>query len=648
MSKFSSIYRLKRPIGFGGYATVWEAERRDGYPVAIKIHDIQDSSGMLRLADEARILASLDHPHVIRVYDYGETDIGIRGTPAGAPFLVMELADGGTLEEHGWPETWAEASLILDQILQAAAHMHARRVLHRDLKPSNILWVRGPVPQLRIADFGIAHPTDRVARTGVDRATVGTTERPLGTPRYASLEQRLGKWREYGPWTDIYAIGMIAADLVSRPCAEEDPKRLPLPRSAPPVRPRIAVPAEFYEWIASATAARPGNRFASAHTARQHLLAAGAAPAERPTIPGFAGPPRRVGNKGSVSGVDLLDLTGSSLATSPALTLPESGRPLSSFHDPLKLSDRLVGVCVRGGATALAGSAGSGRRRLAMEFGFRLREHDPRATLDLHCRGVWSAAVCAEALELRFRTSGLDGDRLDRRLARVSEEPEHRERLKSLLTRPREFSATDVAATIGSLKAQGLRVVMLHDPGDDPAVLEFADRLGVDVAVIVLGDSNTQIRNRVTLESLGAEARWMWSREQQWPVDWTTRGERLTHGAWLGRARLSAWRQTVDDGPDAFDVDLPELRLWLQSWMPRVQLDSLAWAARRSPSIPAVHLDDDSPLAVRGLRGQLEPAIRHGLLRRADAGWAFEHRDIALGLAPTIVRVAQPTLLERD
>jgi hypothetical protein len=283
-----------------------------------------------------------------------------------------------------------------------------------------------------------------------------------------------------------------------------------------------------------------------------------------------------------------------------------------------------------------------------MEFSFRLREVDPRATLELHCRGVWSAAVCAEALELRFRTGGLDGEHLDRRLAHVSDAPQHRERLKALLTRPLAFSAVEVAETIRTLRTRGLRAVVLHDPGDEEAVLEFVDRLGLDLRVIVLGESVERIGHRIALESLGAEARWKWSREQLWPVEWTMRGEDLTHGSWLGRARLSAWRRTFDDGPDAFDLDVRELRSWIQQWLPKGQRDSLAWAARRSPSIPATHLDDDSPLAVRGLRGELEPAIRYGLLRRADAGWAFEHRDLAVGLAPTIVRVAQPPLLNRD
>lgn len=638
MSKFSSIYRLKRPIGFGGFATVWAAERRDGYPVAIKIHDVQDSTGMLQLADEARILASLDHPNVIRVYDYGETDIGVRGTLAGAPYLVMELADGGTLEEHGWPETWDEASLILDQILEATAHMHARRVLHRDLKPSNILWNRGEVRELRIADFGIAHTTDRVARTGVDRATVGTSERPLGTPRYAALEQRLGKWREYGPWTDIYSIGMLAADLVSRPCAEEDPKRLPLPGNAPPVRPRISVPEGLYQWIGSATATRPGNRFRSAYEAREALRAAGGAPAERPTIPGFAGPPRRAGESSTASGVELLDLTGSSVASRPLLTLPESGRPVSGFRDPRGICDVLVELSEEPGVSALIGPAGSGRRRLAMELGFRLREVDPKATLELHCRGVWSAAVCAEALELRFRTSGLDGDRLDRRLDRVSIEEDDRQLLKALLTRPREFSAASVANTIRTLVPGGLKVVVLHDPGENDEVQEFIGRLGVGLRVIVLGEAGARIRHRIDLDSLGAQARWTWAREQLWPMEWTTSGEHLTHGAWLGRARISAWRRTVDDGPDAFDVDLREIRGWMEQWLPKAQLDALTRVARRSPSIPAMDLDHDSPLAVPGLRGKLEPAIRHGLLRRADACWSFEHRDLAVGLAPAVVR----------
>jgi len=67
MAGFSSTYTLRRTVGFGGFATVWEAERRDGFTVAVKIHDVDDPSGMLRLADEARVMASLDHPNFVRV-----------------------------------------------------------------------------------------------------------------------------------------------------------------------------------------------------------------------------------------------------------------------------------------------------------------------------------------------------------------------------------------------------------------------------------------------------------------------------------------------------------------------------------------------------------------------------------------------------
>jgi serine/threonine protein kinase len=198
MAKFSTIYTLKRPIGFGGFATAWEAKRVDGYAVAVKNHDVGVPSGILRLADEARVLASLDHPNVVRVYGYGRTDVPVRGTPAGAPFLVMELASAGTLDERAWPETWQNSASILLEVLGAAAPMHARHIVHRDTKPSNVLFAEGGEPSLRIADFGIAHPTNRVSRAGRKQHTFGTSERPFGTPRYATLEQRLGKWREYG------------------------------------------------------------------------------------------------------------------------------------------------------------------------------------------------------------------------------------------------------------------------------------------------------------------------------------------------------------------------------------------------------------------------------------------------------------------
>lgn len=357
---------------------------------------------------------------------------------------MMELASAGTLDERAWPEA---AGIILE-ILGAAAHMHTRHVVHRDIKPSNVLFMEGREPRLRIADFGIAHATDRVSRTGLEKRTVGTTERPLGTPRYAALEQRLGKWREYGPWTDVYSIGILAADLIGRPCAEEDPKQLPLPRTSDPLRPRISVPKEFPEWIRSATATRPADRFQSAAEARTALIEMGAAPAERPTIPGYARGP--AGN--AASEVELMDLGSSSNAGRHLPPLPESGRAFSAYVDPESTLQSLLARVENPGVSSIVGPPGIGRRRLALEMGFRLREFDPRATLDLHCRRNRCLDACADSLHLRFRTQGLDEKRTLRRMSQSMKDADAQGELLELLTGPGD-STPERASVSGELRA---------------------------------------------------------------------------------------------------------------------------------------------------------------------------------------------------
>jgi eukaryotic-like serine/threonine-protein kinase len=262
-------YTLQAPVGRGGMAEVWSGHAQS-QPVAIKVlNDAASWAGpqSSRLQQEVRAVAALHHPAIIRVYDHGvvspEDDARSEGRlTAGCPYLVMELADRGTL---GSPRSFAELHGVLAALLDALAHAHARGVLHRDLKPSNVLCTSGPHP-LRLADFGVAH----VMR---DKGPDGP---PVGTPPYMAPEQILGDWRSWGPWTDLYALGCLGWRLATGrspfggPSITEVLERQL--RSEPPAfRPRGPLPAGFEGWLRMLLRKSPHERIATAADAAHAL-----------------------------------------------------------------------------------------------------------------------------------------------------------------------------------------------------------------------------------------------------------------------------------------------------------------------------------------------------------------------------------------
>jgi eukaryotic-like serine/threonine-protein kinase len=201
-------YRLLRELGEGGMGTVWLAERTDGLikrPVALKLPRDLSARGRIaeRLARERDILASLNHPHIARLYDAGQT-------PSGQPYLAMEYVEGQRLDEHAASsrlDLRARLHLFL-QIARAVAHAHANLVIHRDLKPSNILVT--PEGEVRLLDFGIAKLLEGDTAHGT--ALTELAGRPL-TPGYASPEQIRGEPLTVA--TDVYSLGVVLYELLT-------------------------------------------------------------------------------------------------------------------------------------------------------------------------------------------------------------------------------------------------------------------------------------------------------------------------------------------------------------------------------------------------------------------------------------------------
>ena len=190
-------FHLDRIIGRGGMGEVWRARHVDGrHTVAVKVltsQAAQDLYFQASFRNEARAAAGLTHPNIAAVFDYGripaEADRASEGRlRAGSPYLVMEMAAGGSLEGHLGRLEWRDIRVILLCLLDALAHAHARGVVHRDLKPGNAL-LAGGWGRVKLTDFGLAHAP------GSDSA-LREDEGAVGTPAYMAPEQFEGSWRD--------------------------------------------------------------------------------------------------------------------------------------------------------------------------------------------------------------------------------------------------------------------------------------------------------------------------------------------------------------------------------------------------------------------------------------------------------------------
>ncbi len=197
-------YRLQDRLGFGGMSTVHLAlDLRLERQVAVKLlaeHLADDPAFVSRFQREAQAAARLVHPNVVQVYDSGTDE------QTGQYFIVMEYIEGSScaeiLRDEGWVEV-AEALSIIEQACEGLDYAHRHGVVHRDVKPGNLLRAREG--QVKLADFGIAKATEQSSITQVGSV--------LGTAAYLAPEQARGE--EAGPSADLYALGVVAYQLIS-------------------------------------------------------------------------------------------------------------------------------------------------------------------------------------------------------------------------------------------------------------------------------------------------------------------------------------------------------------------------------------------------------------------------------------------------
>ena len=284
-------YRLLAKLGQGAMGEIYRAlHRPTGRVVALKVIASATSSEARRRREEAihrevATVARMNHQRVVEIYDFGSHQ--------GSPYLAMELAESSL--DVTTISSWDQARSVLYQVLDGLAHAHARGVLHRDLKPDNIL-VRRP-GDLCLTDFGIAYAVPR-QESGEDLSEKRSASL-TGTPHYMAPEQARNQWRDWGAWTDLYALGCIAFELVCgvppfRGKTVFAVLEQQLDHPMPPLRPRFAVPQGLEQWIERLLRKQPFERFLRAAVAANRLAQLPEVGGEqsRPTSTAWDAPPQ--------------------------------------------------------------------------------------------------------------------------------------------------------------------------------------------------------------------------------------------------------------------------------------------------------------------------------------------------------------------
>ena len=251
-------YKLRALLGSGGMAEVYlahdEVLDRD---VALKLLKDQYAGNeefLERFRREAKSAASLSHPHIVPVFDWGESE-------DGTYYMIMEYLLSGTLKDHILqrgtlpPQTVVEVSLQIAAALRAA---HKRGIIHRDIKPRNILITDSG--HIKVTDFGIAR--------AAEATTVSDLGDILGSVKYMSPEQAMGE--RVGPASDLYSLGVVLYEMLTArvPFEVETPWDVAVKHGGgPPPRPREVnpeVPEGLDALVMRLLATHPEDRYASA------------------------------------------------------------------------------------------------------------------------------------------------------------------------------------------------------------------------------------------------------------------------------------------------------------------------------------------------------------------------------------------------
>jgi serine/threonine-protein kinase len=243
-------YTIIDRVAGGGMADIYRAHdsRLDRIVCVKLLRNVIEGSGSTaggviyqatytHFLQEARALSKLAHPNTLRIYDFGflhdAAPEGTEGEIAARPFQISEYLDGGNLETYVRSRGAlrpVEVLAIVDRMAGAIAEAHGAGIIHRDIKPSNLLFSRvSEVLMPKLADFGIARGVRLRARPGAEGSVPEVTDSgehlaavPLFSPRWAAPEQLSSG--EEGPYTDVYALGLVIAFMLAGQGLFEVPK----------------------------------------------------------------------------------------------------------------------------------------------------------------------------------------------------------------------------------------------------------------------------------------------------------------------------------------------------------------------------------------------------------------------------------------
>jgi len=585
---------------------------------------------------ELQAAASLDHPHVVPVYDYGHVGIadaersGGRLAP-GRRFIVMEYVAGETLGASLGALSWTDCRRILLAILSGLGHAHARGVVHRDIKGGNILL--GSSGDIKLADFGVA----------AVRGGAGAPDVVSGTPAYMAPEQWVGDWPDQGPWTDLYALGCLAwAMLTGGPpfgktggIAALGARHLFRPLSV--LQTSVDVPPGLDAWLA---------RLLAKSAAERPRTAAEAAAALRALDPGPAAPSETRRRGPQAEGVHLVGA---------GLGLFALRRPRLVGRDAAldRLAAELAAVQGEGVRhVRVGGDPGVGRSALLIGFEERTAEAGDALPLRMGSGEMaWQAP-----LEQLLRIQGVEGERRLECLLRRAEQPWPDRplsgRIRALFT-PRPMPPT------GSLAHEMLvcdvlttwsteRPLVLFADDAEPELLKRLDALAAEPrglrALVVSAPRDGEASADVVLDNLGPAAEGRLLRDFGLDARLVARVAGVTGGnpgyahrllrSWIDAGSLVPGSVGFRLAPDV-DLDRPAADLAVD-WGARLRevLADRSEVDRAAVQLAALLGDADPPvlwrLACARAGVVAEPDLVRALVRQGvavprGAGWAFRH-----------------------
>ncbi|MBX3170586.1 MAG: serine/threonine protein kinase [Candidatus Eremiobacteraeota bacterium] len=284
-------YQVQSRIGQGGMGAVYRVSHPDGGTYAAKVIYFPNAEALelQRFRREFRVLTQLQHPSLLRAFDYGEE--------TQMAYCVSELLEGKTLDHYVRPEglSWSAIWPWVKSILEGLGYAHKAGVVHRDLKPANLMVTDQGI---KILDFGLARQAQLTAVT--------LTGQAFGTPTYMAPEQVTASGTEVDLRTDLYSLGVILYELLSGlpPFVSEDVQEMITQHITEPPPPLSSKVADLPEGLAGIVhtllAKKPGNRYASAERVLELLAQVGTAsvPAPEPgqrssSLPDTVPVPRR-------------------------------------------------------------------------------------------------------------------------------------------------------------------------------------------------------------------------------------------------------------------------------------------------------------------------------------------------------------------